>query len=380
LTQLRQPTSLELEGTVSEGVFVKQLLHQPLLQLQQLHLKCQTQVPALDLAHLTQLQRLTCDSSDGREKCVLPVQLQQLQVMVSGSGRALASVVPLQQLQHLDLLVNFPQQQPLLQLTQLPALQHLTLRYRDLSVAAQAAAAWAQLPQLCGMRFEEGERVYGRMPPTPDEVEAVMQGVADCSGLTKLVLFISAAEQQFGDDPYDYYDPCGDDTSEGDSYSAGSEDLQFSYVGVAVCGSLAGLTGLQDLRITCGPGGLEYGDALALAALTGLTHLELEDVSDGVSTEAACAITTSLTQLRDMPLNLCGADVRDAAFLAALGQMTQLTRLIMPDNQTWTQRGLMQLTGLSRLQELEGPMSGPFSASEITDAVLAEFWGAVRQQ
>jgi hypothetical protein len=314
------------------------------------------------------------------EKCVLPVQLQQLQVMVSGSGRALASVVPLQQLQHLDLLVNFPQQQPLLQLTQLPALQHLTLRYRDLSVAAQAAAAWAQLPQLCEMRFEEGERVYGRMPPTPDEVEAVMQGVADCSGLTKLMLFISAAEQQFGDDPYDYYDPCGDDTSEGDSYSAGSEDLQFSYVGVAVCGSLAGLTGLQDLRITCGPGGLEYGDALALAALTGLTHLELEDVSDGVSTEAACAITTSLTQLRDMPLNLCGADVRDAAFLAALGQMTQLTRLIMPDNQTWTQRGLMQLTGLSRLQELEVPMSGPFSASEITDAVLAEFWGAVRQQ
>jgi hypothetical protein len=237
---LAQLTSLELGGCVwdVELVTVQQLLQLPLLQLQQLHLSFQKQLPVLDLAHLTQLQRITGDDSDGSfipaAGPVLPAQLRHLQLMVSGSGRALASVRPLQQLQHLDLLADFPEQQPLLQLAQLPALQHLTLRDSDVCVAAKAAAAWARLPQLRELRLEKGD--FGDKPPTPDEMDTVVQGVAGCTGLTKLELFCNVAEEGFEQDPH-YYD-----------------EHYYSYVAAAVCGGLAGLAGLRDLSIICEEG------------------------------------------------------------------------------------------------------------------------------
>jgi hypothetical protein len=309
LARLTQLTSLELEGYAWDGVFVQQLLHQPLPQLQQLQLKFQTRLPALDLAHLTQLQRLTGDSSDGRfspaEGFVLPAQLQHLQLMVADSGRALASVLPLQQLQHLDLLANFTEQQPLLQLTQLPALQHITLRYRSMYFAAQAAAAWAQLPQLREMRLEDGD--FDGRPPSEDEMEMVMQGLAGCTGLTKLVLFCNAAEEAL--DPYVEFvgdDPYIGNGSDEDGYSAGGselgdgmEDVLYLYIPAAVCGSVAGLAGLQDRTVTCGEGHMTLNDAMALTAISGLTRLHMEAAYEGVSTHAACALTSSLTKLCD---------------------------------------------------------------------------------
>jgi hypothetical protein len=296
----------------------------------------------------------------------------------SGLGRALASLLPLQGLQHLDLLADFPQQQ-LVQLTQLPALQHLVLRYRSMSIAAGAAEAWAQLPQLREILID-GEG-YDRKLPTIDAVDFVMEFLPGCSGLTKLVLFCNPVEECVDDNPYGYNDPYNDSSSDEDSYSEGSGNWNFAYVAAAVCESLEGLTGLRDLSITCDGGGLEYGDALALTALTGLTRLELDDVSHGVNTAAACLLASSLTQLRDLAFGMyCDVDMTSAEFLDALGQLTQLTRLKLYANQKLTQQGLMQLTGLSRLQDLQVPMSGPFSSSEITATGLAEFWAAVRQQ
>jgi hypothetical protein len=188
-------------GGCIEGVFAQQLLHQPLPQLQQLHIYLGVQLPVLHLAHLTRLRKIAGGGSEHpfypAERSVLPAQLQHLQLMVSDpdlewvSGRALACVLPLQQLQQLELLAEFAEQQPLLQLAQLPALQHLTLRYRGMVLAAKAAAAWLHLPQLHELRVEEG---FESRPPTPDEMETVLQGVADCTGLTKLVLFCNAAE------------------------------------------------------------------------------------------------------------------------------------------------------------------------------------------
>jgi hypothetical protein len=400
LAQLTQLTRLELGGCVGVVMCVQQLLHQPLPQLQQLQLNFQTQLPVLDLAHLTQLQRITGDGSNRgfipAEGSMLPAQLRHLQLTVASSGRALASVLPLQQLQHLDLLAEFLEQQPLLQLAQLPALQHLTLRYRDMCAAAKAAEAWAQLPQLCELLFEEGD--FGGRPPSEEEMDTVVQGVAGCTGLTKLVLFCNVAEEDFeydtcyssSSDDYSVegYDPYGVSSSDEGGYSAsgsepgdGMEDARYSYVTATVCEGLAGLAGLQDLTITCGEGALESGDALALTALTGLTRLHLESAHAGLGTYVARALSSSLTELLDLTVDLCDVDLDDAEFLAGLGRLTQLTGLkLHADHYTnkLTRQGLMQLTGLRRLQELHVQKDDTYLPSEMTEEVLAEFWAAVR--
>jgi hypothetical protein len=84
---------------------------------------------------------------------VLPAYLQQLAIQ-SADAVSLAPVTRLQpkQLRYFEVQVDFIQQQLLLQLTQLPALQHLKLVYNCQGRAGEAAAAdassWALLPQL----------------------------------------------------------------------------------------------------------------------------------------------------------------------------------------------------------------------------------------
>jgi hypothetical protein len=67
-----------------------------------------------------------------------------------------------------------------------------------------------------------------------------------------------------------------------------------------------------------------------------------------------------------------------SAFLAAVGQLRQLTYLNLEGNAGLTEQGLMQLTGSSRLQELH--VDKPYNGGEITDEVLGSFWTALRQQ
>jgi hypothetical protein len=67
------------------------------------------------------------------------------------------------------------------------------------------------------------------------------------------------------------------------------------------------------------------------------------------------------------------------ACLEAIGTLTQLTQLSLYGNRRGlTQQGLMQLTGLSRLEQ--AACSGLCRAAFVTDEVLATFWAAVHAQ
>jgi hypothetical protein len=381
LAQLSQLTRLELGGRIADA-FVKQLLRQPLQQLQQLRIYRGAHSPViqLNLAHLTQLTKIAGGSDEHpfvpAKGTVLPAQLKHLQLTVGYSGGALASVLPLQQLQQLDLMVEFPQQEPLLELTQLPALQQLTLRYRVMSLAAQAAAAWVHLPKLRDLRLEPD--ASRSRPLDADEMQTVVQGVATCYGLTKLVLSCETAEENL------YYNSCRANSSDEDGYSADElhpedwdGDEQYVYQAVAVCESLAGLPELQDLSILCGEGALESDDVIALTALTGLTRLHMQGARLGYN-QLACTFIGSLTELRDLTFDRCRVDFADAEFLAGVGMLEQLTQLTLcAEYHAFYLRteGLMQLTGLCNLQELQ--VQQGHSGSDITEEVLEEFWAAV---
>jgi hypothetical protein len=63
---------------------------------------------------------------------------------------------------------------------------------------------------------------------------------------------------------------------------------------------------------------------------------------------------------------------QSSAFLAGLGRLTQMKRLKLSANhhtRYLTQQGLMQLTGLRRLQELQVQKDDPYFQSEITEEV-----------
>lgn len=115
---------------------------------------------------------------------------------------------------------------------------------------------------------------------------------------------------------------------------------------------------------------------LALTALTGLTSLVLSRLYDGVGEVEATAIAHSLTQLQDLTLFGCGFSLRSTELLAAVGELKQLTYLQLDCSFNYdfgiTPQGLMQLTGLSRLQQLD-------SSVGVTDALMDSLWAAVRR-
>jgi hypothetical protein len=125
-------------------------------------------------------------------------------------------------------------------------------------------------------------------------------------------------------------------------------------------------------------GGSDPFDALALTALTGLTHLDLAGSSSLVATDSATALARSLTRLRHLDMGECSPIfLGSTQLMLALGQLTQLTFVNIRqwyDSQL-TVGGLMQLTGLRHLEGLEVSRS-----PEITKEVLGVFWAAVRGQ
>jgi hypothetical protein len=78
----------------------------------------------------------------------------------------------LKQLKDIYLNVNYAEQQQLLQLAELPALQHLSLSYwqgaGEVRAAAATATAWAALPQLLVLHVDVEE------PAT--DLDAIMEG------------------------------------------------------------------------------------------------------------------------------------------------------------------------------------------------------------
>jgi hypothetical protein len=104
-------------------------------------------------------------------------------------------------------------------------------------------------------------------------------------------------------------------------------------------------------------------------------HWEQHGLQDGVGDVAATALAHNLKYLQHLDMRDCGIDLASGVFLAAAGQLKQLTCLCLLGNDELTEQGLMQLTGLSCLQQLYVDES-----EEVTEEVLDRFWAAVRRQ
>jgi hypothetical protein len=195
LSQLR---SLTLEGEWSDlGLPLQQLLATPPpLQQLQLNFTHVDGLPALNMAALTQLERLSLSGSwEVPGGSVLPAQLPALHFWIVESGSSLAAFLGLQQLQHLSLQVGYGAQEQLLQLQQLPALQHLTLQYHSAAGTADSASIWAQLRQLRALQFRNG--IYFD-PRSRDQAAAILSGIKAATSLTQLQLDTSAHKRWAG--------------------------------------------------------------------------------------------------------------------------------------------------------------------------------------
>jgi Leucine-rich repeat (LRR) protein len=329
------------------------------------------QLPVLNMALLTKLTELSTGGCELSEATVLSLQLQRLHIHTQAGAHSMAPVtrLELKQLQHLSVRVDFEQPQLLLQLAQLPALTHLALQYDEYCVGqatAATASTWPLLPQLRELEIAHAE------PPSQPQWEAILAGVAAAAGLTKLTLDARMTDTVFQDD----FLPDDGDNDVGVRWA--SE--------VAACARLAKLACLQDLTV----GGSEAyhqmillpGDAPALTALSRLTCLDLAMAKHGVETAAATALARSLQQLQSLDLSYCCLQLGSAegsACLEAIGRLTQLTRLSLDGNEGLMQHGLMQLTGLSCLDQQE--CYDLCSDLLVTDpAAMTTFWAFVHAQ
>jgi hypothetical protein len=426
LAQLRWLTALELGGYWPRCVWdhhhpaalkdpasvaLQQLLSQP-LPLRWLVLECANgrYLPVLEMLHLTNLTKLGTSSCWMPWESVLPAQLQQLAFISRDYAESLEPVTrqQLQQLQHLRLHVDFAQQQPLLQLAQLPALQHLELVYDSnnkggesaIPAAAATESAWALLPQLRALVIQ-ASYTYARVPESmakvvqrEEEWAAIVAGAAASSTIVKLELHALSIGHCLCSDCCS--PPLSDDDE--DVFETPLHELVARVSTVDVCASLARLPSLQHLSIQCGYGlGLGCDDALALTVLTALTCLKVFGPQIGrgygqvtVSTAAATALACNLKQLQHLTLNSCGIHLSSAVddlewmgCLGAIGRLTQLTYLDLCYNGVATLQQLMQLTGLSRLTpELDhrGIRVLPCVSDELRREDWDDFWAAWQSQ
>ncbi|KAF6251861.1 hypothetical protein COO60DRAFT_1628761, partial [Scenedesmus sp. NREL 46B-D3] len=226
------------------------------------------------------------------------------------------------------------------------ARQQLGLTYYSGSQqAAAAAVTWRQLPQLCELSL-----CYMYPYPSRRQWQAIVNGMAASTNLTKLDLHAACS-------------------GSGEHHDDEDEDG----LGNSFCAELAGLTNLKHLCISYGVAMLAPGDALALTALTRLTHLNLGFNLAGVGDEAATALAGSCQQLCHLNLRCC--NLVSMACLASVAHLTQPTRLWLAGNSGLSQQGLMLLTGLKRLQSLHVDTN-----AEVTDEVVERLWAAVRGQ
>jgi hypothetical protein len=327
------------------GQALQQLLAQP-LPLHVLRLTSNRPLPRLNLSQLKQLHVFSGScSSDWAEQldAIFPPQLQQLEVDYEINSTDVDALLELKQLQCLKVAVICEEPPDLQRLTQLSALQHLSLTYDNFMFFYYAAGEWPQLSQLCELAVKLEDE-----PPSKQQWQTIIDDVAACTNLTSLQLEATCWEEE-NEDAEDYFgEP------------------------VAVCAKLAGLQKLKHLRFE-DDSTLAPGDALALTALTGLTSLVLARVGSGVGDEAAAAIAGSCRQLRHLDLYDC--DLVSMECLSNIRHLTQLTQLQLRGNVGLTQQQLTLLSGLTCLQQL-----GVDRTAEITEGVVDSFWAAVRGQ
>jgi hypothetical protein len=303
------------------------------------------------IVHLTQLTELIMPTSMP-PGAALPPSLRRLDVQLS------SDFAPMLQLQHLTI-VRIGRDRDttpsgaiphtrVLQLAQLPSLQTLALHYYgEVESAAAAAQTWPLLPQLRELRLVRCYHKRFNM----QHVAKIVAGAAAATGLTSLQL-----------------------TFEGLPPTTAA--LYEEPASVAACATLAGLTGLRQLVLEelC----LAPGDAVFLTALSGLTALDLSGISvhqkcDGSGGEVAVTALAGSLQLRHLEMQHCGVDLSSMEVMTAIGQLRQLTSLLLAGNSGLTEQGLMQLTGLTRLQHLRvGSDAG------VTSEVLGRFWQQCR--
>uniref|UniRef100_A0A383VQ57 Uncharacterized protein n=1 Tax=Tetradesmus obliquus TaxID=3088 RepID=A0A383VQ57_TETOB len=351
VAQLTQLSSLTLGGTWSTpDQPLQQLLALP-LPLRQLRLEFDRpqyhQVGDISVAHLTSLTELAAPGwfswSDVKLLTHLPAQLQALELGPLEDGH-LKELLRLQQLQRLSFRVAFEEQESLLRLTQLPALQELQLTYEAAYLAAANAPTWRRLPQLRQLIVE-----YNVHDATVRQLDQITAGLAAASSLTKLLLvgqsvYQEKAADDEGSSDYEYYDEDDGECPQG-----------------SLCSSLAGLSLLQDLSIICGPtaAGMAMGNVLApdevqaLTALTGLTQLQLVNGEHQFGGNTL-SLVRGLPQLRHLELE--SFETYSGECMAAIGRMAQLTWLRLAGFKQWpdeaSQQHLLQLAGLPQLRRL----------------------------
>lgn len=231
IQQLSRLTSLSISGCWRSYPRPRQqptpqLLHlgqltQQLLQLRQLHLDC-SGLPAIDLAHLTQLDRLVLKKQLPHGSR-LPLQLTALELDNGEGDLDVVLLLRLQRLRRLHIAVEgFDSAPQLLQLARaLPALTHLSLEYChhhcDSGETQRAVEVWPRLPSL-----QELNVGFGMWTPSPIELSNILRGVAGCTRLTQLQLAAMSVLEDEDGDPFGLGGP------------------------VAACACLAGLSNLRS--------------------------------------------------------------------------------------------------------------------------------------
>jgi hypothetical protein len=204
--------------------------------------------------------------------------------------------------------VGFGDQAPLLQLAQLPALQHLCLEYdfdsrQGLADCVATSPAWAKLPQLrelvvAGAAYDDDES-------TRQETEAIAAAVAAATALARLSLSLhdrDAWEDELQDDgSWEDEPPCL-------QWLAGVVAVlpvhslhhltlfapSGARDGAALSAALVRLSSLQQLKVDCLP-------VICWPALGQLSHLtQLELTAAGCEDTAA----TAAAALQQLPLSL----------------------------------------------------------------------------
>jgi hypothetical protein len=351
IAQLSQLTELQLHNCWADiDQPLQQLLVHP-LPLRKLLLHVRSDLPDLNLAHLTQLEELEHSWGALTAASVLPQQLQRVQLGSVECAADFVAAMQLPALQWFSFLVCLKQHALLQQLAQHTAIQQLALTYDGSDDALATAAVWKQLPQLRELRM-----LWENSIPSVDQQAAILAGIAAATGLTKLEFPIQVLDSAEDEVDWGLGDPPPLD--------------------VSVCGSFAALTNLKELWLACSWARLAVGDALALTALTNSTLLssrahclgEKRIRSRGIDGASVAAVVSSLPQLRHFELDDCS--MMGAESLAAIGQLVQLTQLHLGccEYGGVTHEGLALLTGLSRLQQLT------IQASRmVSDATLKKF-------
>lgn len=352
-SKLTQLTNLQLLGIDEAAVSNLQQLP---TQLQYLKILALYNLPSpsvlMNLQHLVCLRQLDLTHGGNLQfanGCALPAQLQHLKVLADAPVVDVLGLSGLQQLETLEL-HSVDEGGKLMQLTTLGRLQHLALRCPSSSGAGLELDRAAACKYLAALR--QLEIGYIRDIGV-QQWQTLVQHLAALSLLTML-------DVRFG--------------------SIRSENGVVVYPSsLVVCEHLRSLVQLKELtlivnKLDVGVQGqlLPTQDAQHLTALTALRQLSLS-YFPYVDTTTLALLALKLTNLELLDIGGDSQGLGTAA-LPAIASLSNLQSLSLPSNalnETDAQRGLLLLTGLTRLTELLG-------FEQAGSEALDTFWARVR--